>query len=371
MSDYPSGASLLDIAVLEVASHDTPITEEVLRTDGTEANSFVQASRAVGEELVYQLSRAARDRMIGTARGSALDELAFDWFGLRRLAAAQSVCTLTFTHTNTSLIGTLPVGFQAQTGDGVVFQTTQAVTFTAGDTQQSATVIAAQAGSSGNVKAATITVIVTPASWDSAITVTNATPAAGGTDREVDEAFRARIRGFWAVATRGTLNAIKYGAASTDGVSTLSIVETDLYALSTDTVPAGRRVNLVVADSAGASNAQFISRVVTELDDWRAAGCYVEVSGGATYYQVIRLTCAFLTGKDTNAAVARIQRSVANYINGLRVGEPLRRGAIMEVVRRDVAVASLPAPEVQTPAGDVIATATQVIRTDAGSVFVN
>jgi NAD-dependent SIR2 family protein deacetylase len=110
--------------------------------------------------------------------------------------------------------------------------------------------------------------------------------------------------------------------------------------------------------------------VADALDEWRPAGAVVNVYPAITQMEDISVTCSFKAGTDTVAATTRIRDALVAYVNSMRVGEDLLKGALQALVAsdRDVAVGTA---VVVAPAADVVAASTEVLRTTAARVTVN
>lgn len=366
MADFPRFHELFEIALQEMVTRNAGLTSNAIRQEGTIANAICAAIATVGEEVVRQIAIVYRNRLLTTAEGGELERLVWDWFGILRHDAQKARATCRFSRSGGGG-GILPAGFRVATNDGIEFELEDAVVFTPNDTSKNGNVRAIVAGASGNVLANTIRVLMNPA-FDPTMTVTNPEPASGGCERESDDDLRARARAFWSVARRGTLAAIEYGARSVPGVGMARATERDL---TDGNRTVARWVDLVVADSSGRANSLLRDAVAQALDDWRPCGVYVEVQSAEVILQRIRATCAFRAGADTVAATARIRRALASYVNSLRIGERLVRGALVDVIRRDRDVAITPEPAIVEPAGDVVPQATQVIRTEDSMVIIN
>ncbi len=366
MADFPRWSDLFETALREVVSRNTGITEEAVRQEGTEVNAICAAIASVGEEVVRQAAIVYRDRLLTTAQREELDRLAWDWFGLVRNDATKAKVTLRFTRTGTAS-GVIPEGFRCATASGIEFETVQDLAFQATETSKTVEAWAVVAGPEGNVAKETITVL-RAVPFDTTMTVTNPQAAAGGSERESDDAFRARCRAFWAVVRRGTLQAIEHGARSVSGVGIARASEMDL---AIEGQSMARWVRLVVADPSGRANDLLRDSVATALDEWRPCGVYVEVVAASLRLQRVRVTCAFRAGADTVETARRIRRAIVTYVNSLRVGERLSVGGIREVVRRDRDVALSPEPVVVEPAGDVVPGSTEVVRTQEDMVTIN
>jgi hypothetical protein len=130
MSDFLSYAELRDVARSELLARNAQLTVDAVDRDGTDANVLVAAMAAIGDELTGQLSRVEASLLLGAARGTDLDRVAFDRYGILRKPATAAVGSVNFTTaTNTPGSFSIPSGIRLQSADGVQFLTTESTTF--------------------------------------------------------------------------------------------------------------------------------------------------------------------------------------------------------------------------------------------------
>jgi uncharacterized phage protein gp47/JayE len=367
MADLPQSSELFQIAVLEACSHGSDIQPATCETDGTDVNALLHADEAVGSECVYQLALLARDRLLSTAQGDALDELIWAFYGLTRSAGGCSSTEVTLART-TAVAGSIPAGTLVAAGT-VQFATLSNVNFQTTDSSQVVSVLAVVAGSNGNVLPGTINQFVDgPPNWDLTFTVTNPLVAAGGTDGETDAQFLSRTQNLWLVSQKGTLAAVIYGAGTTPGAANVSGTETDLIP-AWDALPAARFITICVADPNGNSSPAMIAAVQDVLQGYRACGCYVLVAGGVQELVSLTLHYDYVAGYDAYATDQRVVQIVLNFVNSLPVGGVLRMGALAQAVANDPGVVSRSVAIF--PSTDVVPTATQTVRTDLSHMILN
>jgi len=369
MADYPRFNELFEIALREMILRNTLLTEETIRTKGTDSNAIAAMMAAVGEEVVRQCAVTATNRLLGTAENEELDRIIFDWFGLTRNDASSAIASVLFTRSGATA-GTLPAGFKVATADGVEFQLVSPLSFGVENLFLSGICRCSVTGIIGNVGINAINQMIDTATFDTTFTCNNAARAAGGGNRESDDEFRNRARQFWLVAQRGTLGAIQLGALEVDGVGTSAAREVPILDANNQTV--AEWVSLTVADRSGYGNALLEAAVTSELDNWRAAGVYIQVLSATVSIEQITATFSFIPGCDTVAATERIRQAILNYTNGLRIEESLRTNAIWDIIRRDRDVVK-ESVVIVAPAGDITPTAgsTTLIRTDYAHVKLN
>lgn len=343
-----------------VQSRAKKIDPAMVDVEGSNVNIVVAGSAFMAQAVTRQLADAVRSRSL-LADGDDLDRYVQDVYGLPRKGAAGAVVPLQFARpTVTGGAGTLPVGTVVRTPDSIEYALTSAASF--GATVKSgvtADARAVQAGFAFQVGANRITQFSNPgAIFDATITVNNAEPAAGGTDRELDPDYRERARKFWAAARRGTLAAIEQGALTVEGVES-ALADEPL----TGGIPA-RIVTLVVADAAGVCNSALARRVVAALREYRAGGITVVVLSSVPQIVDVALQLYFATGVDTAALASEVQAAVVDFVNSLGAGQPLRKADIMTVLSRFRASGLLPVDgTIVEPAGDILPPYGRTLRT--------
>lgn len=320
---------------------------------------------AMADHVVAWTAQRIRETFLDGASGDALTVLADDHWNIQRHGVVAAVGEVTFNRATAGAgAGTLAAGFVVATvkdalGREVQVATQADVTYGALETgDKTVQVEAVVGGAAGNVAAGNITRVVTSA-FDPSITVTNADAVAGGADAEGDDELRARVRDFSSTIRRGTLAALEYGAKQVPGVANATANDNEAGIVS-----------IYVADSSGTSNQLMLDAVAVEIEDWRAAGILVNVYGGTIYNVSIAVAVQARTGVDTAALVDKIKAAVVAKVNKLKIGETLYHDQIKEAVT-GVDPDGIAAVTVTLPALDLVPLATQLIRTDAGSVTVS
>lgn len=149
-------------------------------------DAFAPVAAEVDALTDSTLPAALDAHMPDTATASDLDRVAAA-YGITRKPAAAAAGEVTFTGTPDTVIGAaVPVSTPA----GVVFITDAEVTIPAGGTI-TISVIAALAGSRGNVGVGSVTMV--PFSVAGVDSVTNSAAMTGGADSESDTSFRERL----------------------------------------------------------------------------------------------------------------------------------------------------------------------------------
>lgn len=376
--DFISRAELFGIGRQYVLSRATKVNPAQVDTAGSDVNLMVGGGSVVAYAIVLQLIQAFNALTLDGAKGDDLDRYALDRYGqqLPRKGAAAALGVAVFSRTNgNNAAGTIDAGTILLSQAGYSYVTLQPASFTTAtglpsDTVCAAPIRATQAGALFQAGTNTITAFQAPnnaVAFDTSVTVNNPVTTAGGADAEDDPTYRARIRTFWLTARRGILAAIEQGATSVAGVASAHAFEF-IGALGQPV----RLISLSIADPTGVANDQLTAAVVTALNDYRAAGIQVIVSPGTPLIVLVALSLTFVAGVDAVALRGAVQAAVANYVNGLAVGAPLRRAAILSVLQRFVQRGLIVTDTtLVAPVGDLVPAAGQTIRTRlADIVFV-
>lgn len=323
---------------------------------GSMLDLFGGGASTLADQNAWDLARRFAATYVDTAEGDKLTRLALDHYGIVRFGAVPAMGTARFSRPNTAfgdvlidtgtLVGTL--------SDPVVqFVTTAPVTLSG--VTADAPIAAAIAGSGSIVALGTLTTLLSTLA-DTSITISNPERTAGGMDVEDDDALRRRVHGFFQTLRRGTIDALKFGAKQIPGVVRASVDESQ-----------GLITRLYVADIEGGANSALVQAVASEITNWRAAGKIVNVYGATVVLQSITIHLAFAAGVDTalvrNLAVA----AIAAAVNGLAIGETLYASSIVAAARGIQGIVDC---KVIDPAGDVVPTADQILRTNAGLIGV-
>lgn len=151
---------------------------------GSAVRSIFNAVAAILARLYYNMHTVYRSSRILTATGTDLEKLVAAR-SITRRSASKATVVLKFSGTDATNV---PTGTQASTKDGITFSTTESGDISGGSVELDAE--ADVAGKSGNVKANTITTMVS--SVTGVDSVTNEKQSSGGFDTETDEQLRNR-----------------------------------------------------------------------------------------------------------------------------------------------------------------------------------
>ena len=364
--------SRLDIYALGrqyVLSKAHAIEPTKVDVDGTNVNIFVGSTSVMIDGCMKQLGYSIARCFLDGAEGEDLDRWAYDRYQETRKGASAAVGGLRiYRPTLEAGVGTVEIGTVLTTLTGVQYVTTSTANFGSGDYTSACSVRASQAGKATEVGANQITKFAQPASlFDTTLLCNNDLTTAGGEDAEDDDTFKLRLRNFWITARRGVLSAIVQGATSVPGVVSASAVE----ALSSGGQPA-RLVNLYIADSSGVASAELAALVVSSLLDYRAAGIPVIVSTSIPTLVSVSLSIAFQAGVNTQSLTEQIRAAMVSFINSLGVNATLGVGDIYTVLSRFKGAGAIVSQRsIVSPAGDIVPTIGQTLRTLSNLVLVN
>lgn len=345
------------------------INPRMVDVQGSDINLFVGGASFMAQAVVRQMAERLNSLLLDGCEGEDVDRYAWDRYQERRKGASSAQVTVRFFRpTATAGLGSVPKGTRMLSLGGIEYVTLTDATFSA--LQVDGVLATAQSTSAGKafeVGQNQIRRFQNPGGlFDASLQVTNDEVAAGGEDREDDDTFKERLRGFWTSARRGTLTAIAFGATQVAGVVSADAVES----LTDDAVPA-RVVELFFADSSGVASAALGVSVIRELEEWRAGGIAVIPRTSQPQIVPVQLHLTFKGGVDTVSLTNQVKSAVMNFINSLGVNRPLYRNDLGAVLSRYKVNGLL--PDVNTlaaPVGDVVPAPGKSLRTTLADVTV-
>jgi uncharacterized phage protein gp47/JayE len=379
MPDLPRFDDLLSIARDEILARNALISQDAVNRDGSDVNVLLAAMASMAEEVVMQLAHVAGGLFLDSSTGDQLDRYAADRYGLVRKSASGSLGSVTFTAPITVSAGfTIPDGTTLQALDGNQFLTIGDTVFNSGLLSLLVPVRSALAGGSQNERAGQITSIVNAITGaPSGLTVNNLLATAGASDDESDASLRDRCRRFFITSRRGTLSALEAGALAVPGVTAAKAIEV-LDGLGR---PA-RMVLLAVSDkytdqfatlssvplSYQTQSQQLAASVYSGLDEYRAAGIYVQVQVAQVVMQPVTLNLTFLAGVDVDYTAVIAKAAIVNYINALLPGASLDPANLLTALKA-VPGLQITGAEIQSPLGVIAVKPLQVLRSGFGAVY--
>ena len=351
-----------------IANSSGRLSLATIEQEGSDLWALVESAAQVAHQVAYENAKGYLNLMLDSASGDELDRLVLDRFGITRNPAAPSRGTLAV-WASPALVTALTISAEtvARSTEGVRYQNIADVTIPAGSTAK--VTVSGQstlAGAGLNAAQGTITAWESPPG--SGVFVSNATADggtafAGSADAETDEALRERARGYWEAAQRATREALILGALEVDGVTQASVFET----LQSDGTYGGI-AELFVSDERGESSAALVADVVAELEEWRAAGIFVDVTGGTPQYVDVEIDVSLISGYNLSTVKADIIDACVAYGLTLAPGETLVKDDLAAAIRAVPGVVRT-LTNVVDPAGNVVpATNDIVLRISAGGV---
>ena len=320
---------------------------------GSIIRSFLEASAMSIEELYVSV-------YLGFQR--ALQTVAPDNFSFPRKTGTYASTTVVFTATTAptqTLI--IPLGTRVQTSSGLVFDTTIQGYINAGSTTSDTIGITAEEiGSIYNVAAGTINVMKDDI--NGVASVTNANPAAGGTDAESDYSYQSRFQLYIEGLAGSNIAGLLTGALSVAGITSASVVEN---------FPPVSNVNANLYIDNGSSTgtpASLVAQVQTVIDGdgassvpgYRSAGVNVVVVAATVVTQNFTLTVTMTSANvDTSTVQADVQTAITNYVNNLGLGQTI---IFNEVVASVMNVFGAYNVSFTTPTADVAVSSSEVAR---------
>lgn len=358
MASAPTSQDLFSAGVRELIILPTQFDKAIAETPGSDVNVTLQASAAMGDEVVRYVITRLNALSISNARGEDLDRRVLDLFpDLPRQEAQAAVVTLEFQRTSDTGL-TIPAGSRVGTATNVAFSTLTDISFAEGNHGPLYVVASAdRTGVSGNVGVGTITRILTNLG-DSTVTVTNPAVAAGGVERQEDEDYKSAARAYYTTARRGTKEAVEFGAKQADGVFEALAIE-DVDSLGN---PVGRG-QLFITDADGQANTALSERVELELLEYRGLGVPISIIPAVPQYVSVVMTgLLFEAGANTSQVLQSAANAILSVVNGLKPGAPLRRSDILGVLKQ-VDQLIVPDTALVEPAGDLVATTGTILKT--------
>lgn len=355
---------------------------------GSVIRALLEADASQGLWLQYLVLLVLATARLSTSSGSDCDSFGAD-FGFTREPAVASTGTVTFsrfTATNSAFIpvyipasGTVAAsGTQVLTADGTqtfnvtadptnqyyVASPVEGYQIPAGTASISVPAQAAVAGTTGNVLANTITLIVGGISGVD--TVTNPSAFTNGVNAESDSAFKARFVNFVNSRSQGTETAVGYAIQQLQQGLTWTIQENQT---ANGTYTPGTFV-VTVDDGTGSPSAALISTANAAVQAVRPITSTAIVQGPVKITANVAVTLTIQSGVTAANVIAAVGAAIPAYINALSVGETLSFYRLSQVIfDASPYITNISGLTLNSGTSDLTATPGQVIR--AGTVTVN
>jgi uncharacterized phage protein gp47/JayE len=152
---------------------------------------------------------------------------------------------------------------------------------------------------------------------------------ADGANVESDDVYRDRIKAGITAAAKGTLAAIRSAVLSVTGISGCTV---DDY--STDTSIESGNVEIFAWSSAGVLSTAKKSEVIAAVEDVRAAGIQITVSGPIPVYVAIGMTV--YVPEDQGYVLSTIEddveSAITDWLNAFTVGQDIKESELVGLV---------------------------------------
>jgi uncharacterized phage protein gp47/JayE len=298
-------------------------------TIGSTLRAVLEATASIALWMQWLILQVLQMTRAATSNGPDLDSWMAD-FSLIRLPASPASGTVTFSRFNSTVPALVPVGALVRTADGTqTFMVTNDVTapgwnqaqngylIGVGATALDVPVVAQTPGTSGNVQAASITVLASALSGIDS--VLNAAAFSNGINAESDSAFRLRFQSFMASLSRATLLAVGYA---------ISTVQQGLnYTIQENQSPSGAfqlgNFVVVVDDGSGSPSSTLLSMVQQAVEAVRPVGSTFAVFAPTVTNVNVSLTITAAGGSKVALLTPQIVSAIGAYVNALPVGAPL------------------------------------------------
>jgi uncharacterized phage protein gp47/JayE len=330
---------------------------------------FLPGSKIRSKFETIAVEMEAQDYAFYQAIKKAIPISIYQAFDFKLKAAQKASGMVTFTGGSATSSITIPAGTVLGTtnaSDNKIYATTKDATIPAGQTQVQAPILCTSPGSFGNTPINTITRMIT--SISGITSVTNSAAITNGSDRETEDSRRQRFNKYITTLTRGTKEAIEYGASTAalydiSGTTIESVQFSKVVQPAEDDPkqPAGKIYCYIYNGSGGTSDnlveeAQKIIDGYTDstgakIPGYKAAGVICTVSKAIE--QVINVTCTVTPisqEADKVQMAADCQSGVSRLIQELSMGEDV---ILSQIISRIMEVVGVYRVDVAVPIADI------------------
>lgn len=335
----------------------------------TAVTDFLPGSKIRSKFETIAVEMEAQDYAFYQALKKAIPIAIYQAFDFKLLPAQKASGMVTFTGAPTTSNITVPAGTVLGTtnaSDAKTYATTADATIVIGQTTVQAPVLCTSPGAFGNTPVGTITKLITPISGISA--VSNAAALINGSDRETEDSRRLRFNLYIQTLTRGTKEAIEYGAstaalydssgATIESVQFVNVVQP---AEENPSNPAGE-IYCYIYNGSGSTSTDLVTETQKIIDGYtdaignkvagyKAAGVICTVAKATE--QPIDVTCT-VTRISTEADPTTIQTdcvaTIAQLIQDLSMGNDVIHSQIINKVMEVTGVYRV---SVSTPSADI------------------
>ena len=257
-----------------------------------------------------------------TAQGENLDKHA-SLRGVTRRQAARAAGTVRFfVDQPQEMAVEIPEGTVCMTASGVRFLTTCPAAVEAGAMYADVPVVAGEAGAAGNVGAGAIVFMAVPPVR--IVACVNVEPLSSGLDQEGDEELRARVLATYQRLANGANNAFYHQAAMAfDEVAAVTVLPKNRGVGTVDIVPAAR---------GGVPSQGLLDEMQAYFDRVREIACEVKVLPPTVETVDLKVKLWAKEGRSFDAVAQAVERTLKDWFNGERLGQPLLRAQLTSLV---------------------------------------
>ena len=290
--------------------------------EGCDLAARLYAMAAQVYSLYVQADWAGRQVLPQTAEGEFLDRHA-QLRGITRKEAAPAEGVIRFAAGETAdTARVIPVGTVCMTAGRVRFETTEEGAILPGELTAEVPVLAAEAGSAGNVAAGSVVVMaVAPAGVASC---TNPEPCTGGADREGDEGLRARVMDSFRRLPNGA-NAAFYQreALSFPQIVAASVIQR----------PRGiGTVDVIAATRAGAPDEGLLAQLNDYFQARREIAVEVQVKAPTLAAVAVYVQIKPAEGYTFTQAAETVKARLQAWFTGERLGQGVLRSQLADLM---------------------------------------
>lgn len=330
---------------------------------------FLPGSKVRTKFETVAVEMEAQDYAFMQALRKAIPISIYQAFGFSLQPATKASGMVTFTGTPTSSNITIPAGTlvsTTSTSTPKTYATSQDVTMLIGQTTVQAPVVCTSPGVFGNTPSASITRMNT--TINGITSVTNVAALNNGKDRETEDARRTRFNNYITTLTRGTKEAVMYGASTAalydvSGAITEMVMFSNVVQPAEDDPmqPAGEYYCYIYNGSGATSDAlvaeaQKIIDGYTDADGnnipgYKAAGTICTVAKATE--TAINITCTVtpISAESDKAALqSACSDSITSLIQELGMGDDV---IVSQIINRIMGIAGIYKVDVATPSADI------------------
>ena len=298
-------------------------------TVGSTLRAVLEANASLGLWMQWLILRLLQNTRAATSDAAELDSWMAD-FSLTRLAAVPAIGTVTFSRFTPISSAFVPVGALIRTADGTqTFAVSAAPSNPALNATHSGYILpsgmaafdlpvqARIPGTTGNVQAAAVSLLVT--AMPGVDTVTNAHAFQGGLDSETDDAFRSRFTKFFDTRSRATPLAVGYA---------ISNIQQNLeFTIQENVDPSGNShmgcFIVTVDDGSGSPSAALLATAAAAVDAVRPVGSFFAIQPPIIVPANITLSITTVPIGIRTTAITAAGAAIAAYVSGLPIGAVL------------------------------------------------